>query len=109
MATLYGYKCENCGFEINAPVAGYDTWMAGEVFFFRCSSCNEVFRKFLTDMTAPRFAKTQKEFFETFDRSQIKCPKCDCSEQPRVWNPVDCGCPKCGKPLSKTGTIINAD
>lgn len=45
MATLYRYKCKECGYTINSSQDGDYTLMSGPGHFYKCSECNCVFAK----------------------------------------------------------------
>lgn len=45
MATLYKYKCKECGYTINSSQDGDYTLMSGPGHFYKCSECNCVFTK----------------------------------------------------------------
>lgn len=45
MATLYIYKCKECGYTINTSQDGDYTLMSGPGHFYKCSECNCVFPK----------------------------------------------------------------
>lgn len=45
MATLYFYKCKECGYTINTSQDGYYTLMSGLGHFYKCSECNSVFAR----------------------------------------------------------------
>ena len=45
MATLYRYKCKECGYTINSSQDGDYTLMSGPGHFYKCSECNCVFTK----------------------------------------------------------------
>ena len=45
MATLYRYKCKECGYTINSSQDGDYTLMSGPGHFYICSECNCVFTK----------------------------------------------------------------
>lgn len=45
MATLYKYKCKECGYTINSSQDGDYTLMSGPGHFYKCSKCNCVFAK----------------------------------------------------------------
>ena len=47
MATLYRYKCKECGYTINTSQNGDYTLMSGPGHFYKCSECNCVFTKVL--------------------------------------------------------------
>lgn len=54
MATLYRYKCKECGYTINSSQDGDYTLMSGQAHFYKCPECNCVFTKVWThwDMDA---------------------------------------------------------
>lgn len=45
MATLYRYKCKECGYTINSSQDGDYTLISGPGHFYKCSECNCVFAK----------------------------------------------------------------
>ena len=41
MATLYKYKCKECGYTINSSQDGDYTLLSGQGHFYKCSECND--------------------------------------------------------------------
>lgn len=91
MAELFSYKCKKCGWSIFAPPKGKDVLMSGELAFFLCQDCKNVF-------------SSTSEFGQEMDK---KCPECG-SANTVDWKPKD-KCPKCGEALKKQEEVILAD
>ena len=93
MATLYEYKCKNCGYSTWANPKGHDMVMMGELYHYLCEDCKEI-----VDVVNPHGEKPEK----------ITCYKCG-SEKLKKWNPRTGKCPKCGEKMEKTDTVLMLD
>ena len=93
MATLKGYKCVGCGYELMASPEGHDYLMMGEFAHFLCKKCCDI-----VEVHIPLGEKLGKPV----------CPNCH-SEDLVSWNPATGECPKCGGKLKETGKVICAD
>ena len=88
MATYSVYKCEACGYTVEANPTGHDIVMMGEVDSYLCEHCHEI-----------EFVLASKKAI---------CPDCG-SDKLVKWNPIKGCCPKCGHKLTDTGEILMVD
>ena len=86
MARLDLYKCSKCGWGIYAPEKEKDYLMMGEMHFFMCKDCKEVFDTTVEHGTVERV-------------ENVRCPECG-GANIVGWKPKD-NCPKCGGRLEK--------
>ena len=93
MASYKEYKCEGCGYTVNANPKGKDMVMMGEVYSYFCPDCNEI-----VDVLYPYGEKPEK----------IVCPECG-SANIQKWNPKTGKCPKCGGDMKATGVCLCVD
>ena len=93
MATLRGYKCMGCGYEIMASPEGHDYLMMGKFTHFLCRKCRDI-------------VEVHVHYGE--EMGKPVCPNCQ-SEELEKWNPVTGKCPKCGRELKGTREVIFAD
>ena len=61
MATLFEYKCKDCGYTVNANPKGHDMIMSGDLYTYLCEDCKEI-----VDVVYPYGEKPEK----------IICPEC---------------------------------
>lgn len=97
MATLYRYRCEDCGYQVDTDPRGHYSLFRGEIYVFRCNCCDEI---------VGIKGKTIGEH-----RYSPKCPRCDSDgDSLYSWNPVDGKCPKCaGEMVRDNSLIMDAD
>ena len=88
MAEYRVYKCESCGYTVEANPKGHDRVMMGEIYSNMCQECHEVFSYMAPDETV--------------------CPECG-SEKIVRWNPIKGKCPKCNHKMKETGEILRVD
>ena len=88
MAEYKEYKCESCGYTVAANPKGHDVVMMGEVHSYMCEECREI--------------------VNILDSEEAVCPESG-SEKLVEWNPIKGKCPKCGKKMKETGTILMVD
>ena len=93
MATLFEYKCEDCGYTVNANPKGHDMIMSGDLYTYLCEDCLEI-----VDVVYPYGEKLEK----------MICPECG-SENLKKWNPQKGKCPKCGGVMEKTDMVLMVD
>lgn len=91
MARLHIYKCNNCGWTINAPKDGNGIVMFGNRISFVCHDCKHIFDKFYA------FGATS-DVIETC--LQYK------SSNTSKWAPSD-GCPLCGGKVEDKGQTLH--
>lgn len=109
MASLRKYRCKKCGYEIDAPERGYDTWFSGTYFYFKCKDCKNIYRRNIQEWNSI------SENMNFFDRITIyskvkRCPLCESYENQFLWNPIEGHCPKCDSyPLDALDIFIDAD
>ena len=88
MATYKVYRCESCGYTVEANPKGLDEVMMGEICSNMCEDCHEI--------------------SSYMDPADTVCPKCG-SEKIVRWNPVKGRCPKCGHKMKATGQVFMVD
>ena len=94
MATLFEYKCKDCGYTVNANPKGHDMIMSGDLYTYLCEDCKEI-----VDVVYPYGEKPEK----------IICPECSL-ENLKIWrNPKTGKCPKCEGEMEKTNIVIMVD
>ena len=95
MAEYEVYKCEKCGYQVEANPLGHDTLMDGEYYDFWCHECNEIVSINVEDMYKQGM--------------YIRCPECEKEGLLSTWNPIKGHCPKCNSRLKPTGERVMAD
>ena len=95
MARLLNFKCRECGWSIYAPERGKDYLMMGELHFFLCRDCKNVFDRTFEHGKIERV-------------TSVRCSECDGANIVR-WKPND-NCPKCGGRLEEqSGDVMFAN
>ena len=88
MATFHNYRCERCGYTISTAPTGKYALFSGEHRTYLCKHCRDIV-----------------SVNETMAREPEMLPECpDCGYTGLLpWNPVTCGCPKCGGKMVQDG------
>ena len=88
MATFHNYRCEQCGYTISTAPSGKYALFSGEHRTYLCKHCRDIV-----------------SVNETMARDPEMLPECpDCGYTGLLpWNPVTCGCPKCGGKMVQDG------
>ena len=75
MATLYKYKCKECGYTINSSQDGDYTLLSGQGHFYKCSECNCVFSKVWahwdTDVIVKDYSFEKDEFLADLLKNSV--------------------------------------
>lgn len=79
MAVYEVYKCEKCGYKVEANSLGHDTLMSGEYYDFKCHECNEIVSISVEDMYKQGMG--------------LRCPVCNKDGHLSTWNPIEGHCP----------------
>ena len=88
MATFHRYHCNNCGFEIECSESTNYFLMSGEFMQCLCTQCHKI-------------SNVRRSWLAKAPLEKMQCQHCGEIGAFTYWNPVNYGCPNCGKPLEE--------
>lgn len=131
MSHQYLYKCSMCGHSICTDDAGCECTFGGISYLYYCEECHTLAKRITPppfreidesdvrwycedrDITpvslsiSPSILKSRIDDKQAF--RNVDCPICG-SRNIHKWNPISCGCPKCGGEMIKEeGFCIHTD